>query len=215
MGQLAGEHHRRQLRRAAARAPGTTGAARARGTTFASVVDFCLQAGLTSTADWDAVAPYLTMGTGTYCTGLVNVNTASAAVLACLPSMTDDLAAQLVAARAALPTPSTNLQWVVSILGPAAPAAARWMTTRSYQVSADVAAVGRNGRGYRRTLFVIDSSAMPVTGATAPQIVYRRNLSHLGWALGSDARASLPTAANIAAGTATMTTNSPTGGALP
>jgi hypothetical protein len=47
---------------------------------------------------------------------------------------------------------------------------------------ADVAAVGRNGRGYRRTKFVIDASG------TTPRIIYRRNLAPLGWALGSDVR---------------------------
>ena len=42
--------------------------------------------------------------------------------------------------------------------------------------------MGRHGRGYRRTLFVIDN------GTGTPQIVYRRNLSSLGWALGAAAR---------------------------
>lgn len=182
---------------------------------FSSVMDFCSAAGMT-TDQWDKAAPYLTMNTGTYATGLVNVNTASATVLSCLPSMTEDLAAQIVAARATQTTPSTNLQWIVPILGNAHKEAARWMTTRSYQFSADIAAVGRNGRGYRRTLFVVDYSAMSITGATTPQIVYRRNLSHLGWALGSDARTSLPTAANIAAGTAKAgTTPTPKGSATP
>ena len=184
------------------------------GRRFSSVMDFCDKAGMT-TDQWDKAAPYLTMNTGVYATGLVNVNTASATVLSCLPSMTEDLAAQIVAARATQATPSTNLQWLVPILGQTARAAARWMTTRSYQVSVDIAAVGRNGRGYRRTLFVIDSSAMPITGATAPQIVYRRNLSNLGWALGSDARTTLPTAANVAAGTAKAVGTPPQGGAQP
>ncbi len=181
-----------------------------------SVMDFCRRAGLTPD-EWDKITPYLTMSSGTYCVGLVNVNTASATVLSCLPSMTVDLATQLVTARAQQSTPSTNLQWVAAILPPdAIQNAGRWMTTRSYQVSADIAAVGRNGRGYRRTLFVIDFSAMPITGATTPQIVYRRNLSNLGWALGNDARTSLPTAANIAAGTAQAgTTPTPKGGVTP
>jgi len=48
--------------------------------------------------------------------------------------------------------------------------------------------VGRYGRGYRRTLFVIDNS----TGT--PQIVYRRNLASMGWALGADARQMLASA---------------------
>ena len=43
---------------------------------------------------------------------------------------------------------------------------------------ADIAAVGQHGRGYRRALFVIDFS-----GETA-QVVYRKDLDALGWALG-------------------------------
>ena len=45
--------------------------------------------------------------------------------------------------------------------------------------------MGRFGRGYRRTLFVLDNSS------GTPQIVYRRNLAALGWALGKDARTAL------------------------
>ena len=56
---------------------------------------------------------------------------------------------------------------------------------RSFQISADIAATGRHGRGYRRTRFVLDAS----TGT--PQIIYRRNLGPLGWALGSAARQTL------------------------
>ncbi len=186
---------------------------------FNSVVDFCnkaeARAGLT-VEEWDKLVPYLTMRSGTYAVGLVNVNTASQTVLSCLPGMNEALAARLVAARAQQPTPSTNLRWTVAALGEQQAASlGRYLTTRSYQVSVDIAAVGRHGRGYRRTLFVIDSSAMPITGATAPQIVYRRNLSHLGWALGSDARASLPTLANIASGAAKATTTPSKGGTLP
>ena len=164
---------------------------------FDSVVDFCSKANLTPD-EWSTVAPYLTMSSGTYQVGLVNANTASAAVLACLPGMTTGLAQQMVAAR---PQPGTtaynNLQWTVAVLGAQAGTIGRYLTAQSYQFSVDVAAVGRHGRGYRRTLFVLDTSTDP-TGA--PQIVYRRNLTNLGWALGNDARASLPPAAAQTAG---------------
>ena len=157
-----------------------------------SVVDFCNKGQLTPD-EWNTVAPYLTMSNGTYQVGLVNANTARAEVLACLPGMTTGLAQQLVASR---PQPGTtaygNLQWVVPILGAQAGSIGRYLTTHSYQFSVDAAAVGRHGRGYRRTLFVLDYSTDP-TGP--PQIVYRRNLTNLGWALGSDARVSLPSAA--------------------
>jgi hypothetical protein len=54
-------------------------------------------------------------------------------------------------------------------------------------VSADIAAVGRHGRGYRRTKVVIDLS----DSTKGPQIIYRRDLSPLGWALGSEVRQQL------------------------
>ncbi len=163
---------------------------------FRSVVDFCQQAtqqASLTTDEWDKITPYLTMSDGTYQVGLVNANTASATVLSCLSGMTTALAQQMVAAR---PPPgdaaASNLAWIAPILGSQAGSVGRYLTTRSYQFSVDVAAVGRHGRGYRRTLFVLDTSTDP-TGP--PQIVYQRNLSNLGWALGSDARTALRDAA--------------------
>lgn len=167
---------------------------------FTSVVEFCRKANLTLD-EWNTVAPYLTTGNGTYTVGLVNANTASAAVLAALPGMTPALAQQLVSSRPQAGTTAYgNLQWVVPILGTQADAIGRYLTTRSYQFSVDVAAVGRHGRGYRRTLFVLDTSTDP---AGAPQIVYRRNLSNLGWALGGDARKALQDAEAALQGGAT------------
>jgi hypothetical protein len=90
--------------------------------------------------------------------------------------------------------PDTSLSWVVDVLGPTiAQSVGRYLTGCSYQATADVAAVGQGGRGYRRTRFVID------TRTTTPTVIYRRNLTSLGWALGSDVRqqfaggAALPT----------------------
>ena len=133
-------------------------------------------------AELDQITPYLTMSTGQFAKGLINVNTASQAVLQCVPGISQDQAGQLVSTRAAQTTPYTNLAWVVQILGNASSIqAGPYLTTQTYQVTADVAAVGPHGRGYRRTLFVIDGS----TGT--PQVVYRRNMAPLGWALGPDA----------------------------
>ena len=160
-----------------------------------SVLEFYRKGGLTA-PELDQLTPRLTMRGGAYAVGLINVNTASAAVLACVPSITPDLASQIVAGR---PTPAvgvtTNLAWVSPILGLASAHAGPYLTAQSYQVSADVAAVGRLGRGYRRTLFVLDSS----TGTT--QIVYRRNLAALGWALGKDVRTTLAQQAQTGAAT--------------
>jgi hypothetical protein len=152
----------------------------------------------------------------------VNVNTASEAVLECLPGITPELADAIISARQSNSTNTTDMSWVIPILTTGGATvitqAGPFLTGKSYQVTADVAAVGRNGRGYRRTRFIIDTSnngtsSSSSTGTTStstgassasgsggtinPQIVYRRDISHLGWALGPDARQSL---ANLRSG---------------
>lgn len=139
------------------------------------------------TADeFDKISGKLTTNNNAYTNGLINVNTAGTAVLACVPGLDADKAAQIVAARQARTQPSTGLAWVYPVLQAAGvQAAGRYLTGQSYQFSADIAAVGRHGRGYRRTRFVIDTS----TGT--PKIVYRRDLTGLGWALGGKVRQNL------------------------
>lgn len=152
-----------------------------------SVLQFYIRSGMTE-AEFDKVSGDITDKNGNFATGRVNVNTASQTVLACIPGIGTDKAAQLIAARTNQSTAPANLLWVIPVLGEAgAIAAGPYLTANSYQISADVAAVGRNGRGYRRTRFVIDTSA------GTPRIVYRRNLNALGWALGSEVRDSLAT----------------------
>lgn len=116
--------------------------------------------------------------------GLVNLNTASETVLRCLVG--EEKAASLISERLSRAEQTRDMTWAIEILGPDGIAAAgMFFTGSSYQVSADVAAVGRHGRGYRRSRVVIDTS----TGT--PQIIYRRNLAPLGWALGRDIRQNL------------------------
>jgi DNA uptake protein ComE-like DNA-binding protein len=141
-------------------------------------------------AEFDQIAVNLTMtpspgGPPTFYPSPVNVNTASEAVLACIPGILDKASA-LVAARLNRSQQDSGLAWVVDALGnPAlAQTAGPFITGQSWQISADIAAVGRYGRGYRRTKCVIDNST------ATPRIIYRRNLAPLGWALGSDIRQS-------------------------
>jgi type II secretory pathway component PulK len=124
--------------------------------------------------------------------GLININTASAAVLQCLPGMDTNSAVQLATYRQSIQTDPNNqntITWVTQALpqqtltqiGPR-------ITGRAYQFTADVAAVGHNGRGYRRVRFVFDISS------GTPMVVYRQDLSDLGWALGKQVRDNLLTA---------------------
>jgi DNA uptake protein ComE-like DNA-binding protein len=121
--------------------------------------------------------------------GRINVNSAMPAVLACLPgiSASPDLAQTLVSYRLANPDKLTSIAWLADALSGNKDAltalqAVDCVTIRSYQFSADVAALGPHGRGYRRVRFVFD------TLDGSPKIIYRRDLSHLGWALGKDIR---------------------------
>jgi DNA uptake protein ComE-like DNA-binding protein len=150
-----------------------------------SVLEFYNKSGM-SAAEFALVSGSLSMSNAAYSTGLINVNTASETVLECVPGITASMAQQIISTREGQQEPVTNLSWVAPILGRAVSSqAGPYLTAETYQVSADVAAVGAHGRGYRRTLFIIDNS----TGT--PQVVYRRNLAGLGWALGGEERQAL------------------------
>jgi DNA uptake protein ComE-like DNA-binding protein len=118
--------------------------------------------------------------------GLVNVNTASEAVLACLPGIGADRAAALVSYRRSNPTTLTSMAWLTQVLTTAQiRQAGRYITDQSYQFSADIAAVGAGGRGYCREKVVFDTST------STPRIVYRQDLTAFGWALGTVIRRTL------------------------
>ena len=143
------------------------------------------------TADeFGKIANALTVTNGSYIQGRVNINTASAAVIASLPGLDayPDLGKTLINYRQANPDKLTSIAWIVDAIGSnnssVLDTLARYdcVTTQSYQFTADVAALGPNGRGYKRVRFVFDTS----DGTS--RIVYRQDLTHLGWALGKDVR---------------------------
>ena len=128
-----------------------------------------------------------TVSTSQYTRGRVNINTASATVLACLPGMDAGTAQQMLNYRQQNPNNLASIAWIVDALGTSSAAiqalqTADYITTQSYQFTADIAAVGPFGRGYRRVKFVFDISQGTL------QVVYRQDLSRLGWALGNDVR---------------------------
>ena len=160
------------------------------GRTFTSTLEFSLRGRMTA-SEFAQVADSLSVTNGEYLEGLINVNTASAAVLACVPGIGADKAEQVVGYRRTHQSELTSLAWVAQVLDQtSAIRAAPYLTTRSFQFTADVAAVGHYGRGYRRTLFVFDASE------GSPRIVYRRDLGRLGWALGAAVRQRLLLAQN-------------------
>jgi type II secretory pathway component PulK len=154
---------------------------------FASPLRFYVVSQMTST-EFALIGTNLTVSSGTYVDGRVNVNTASAAVLACLLGGDTGAGQQLVNYRQSNPNSLTSIAWIVDALGQSYPdalaalAAGDYITTQSYQYTADVAALGPYGRGYRRVKFIFDTSG------GSPKVVYRQDLTHLGWALGKEVR---------------------------
>ena len=151
-----------------------------------SLLQFYRRSGMTEN-EFAQIYPAVTVSTAPYTRGRVNINTASATVLSCLPGMDTGTAQQVINYRQQNPNNLTSIAWIVDALGASSSAiqalqAVDCLTTQSYQFTADIAAVGPYGRGYRRVKFVFDLSE----GTT--NIVYRQDLSRLGWALGEDVR---------------------------
>jgi type II secretory pathway component PulK len=147
-----------------------------------------------SEADFTKIYDNVTTSTNTYFRGRLNVNTAGADVLTALfmglnvDEQTASGAAQsLISYRQQNPGSLNSIGWLIDALGnnnPVITALARgnYVTTKSFQFTADIAAVGPFGRGYRRVKFIFDTSD------GSPIILYRQDLSRLGWALGEKAR---------------------------
>ncbi len=155
---------------------------------FTSLLQFYLRSGLTPD-EFAQVEGDLTVSTNTVLVGLVNVNTAPEAVLACLPGIGPENAAALVAYRESQSGRLTSLAWVAEVLDEAdAIQAGPYLTARSYQYTADLVALGRQGRGYQRVRAVLD------TRDGTPRVIARQDLTHLGWALGPEVREMLFTA---------------------
>ena len=109
----------------------------------------------------------------------VNVNTASAIVLACLPGMDEAIAQQIVSYRLANPDPTEGLEWVSEAVDSGeVQQALPYLTDKTQQFTIDLAAIGSNGNGYRRVRYVVDAS-----GET-PVVLHRRDMQRFGWALG-------------------------------
>jgi type II secretory pathway component PulK len=156
----------------------------------------CKSAGMSSD-DFNKISGDVTTSTNTYFRGRVNVNTACADVLTALfmgrnvDEQTANAAAQmLITYRQQNPNNLNSVAWIIDALGNNSPVITAlkngdYVTTHSFQFTADIAAVGPFGRGYRRVKFIFDISD------GTPKILYRQDLSRLGWALGEKARQTL------------------------
>ncbi len=113
--------------------------------------------------------------------GLVNVNTASAPVLLCLPGLEQSDVDALIAKRQEEGVDTDNILWVTEVLTrPKALAIGPFITTKSFQYSADITAVTSGGNTFRRYNVVID------TAGSQKQVVFKQSLTTLGWPLDSE-----------------------------
>ena len=176
---------------------------------YNNILDFafrCQSFGM-SEADFAKIYNNVTTSTNTYFRGRVNVNTADADVLTALfmglnpntiNEQTASAAAQtLITYRQQNPGNINTVWWLMDALGnnnnpiinalqtSTANGGGGYVTTKSFQFTADIAAVGPYGRGYRRVKFIFDTSE------GTPIILYRQDLSRLGWALGDKTRQTL------------------------
>ncbi len=150
-------------------------------TTNNSVLQFYTRSGLRA-EDFALIEADLTVSTNSVIEGLVNVNTATATVLACLPGLDAEKAGALVAARTGQ-TEQHSIAWVKDALdAQVADQLGPFITGRSYVYSADIAALGHHGRGYQRVKLIFD------TTEGGAKIRQRQDLTHLGWALGQNVR---------------------------
>jgi type II secretory pathway component PulK len=152
------------------------------GRQFGSLLEFYLATRMTET-EFLQIEADITTAAGSFIEGRVNVNTASAAVLTCIPGIGEDKATELVNYRLSNADSINSVAWVKNVLSEEQMReAGPFLTGQTYVFSADIAALGPFGRGYRRTKFVYD-----LTEGT-PKIIYRQGLSNLGWALGTETR---------------------------
>ena len=111
-------------------------------------------------------------------TGLINVGTAPKEVLLCLPGLEDSDVSALISKRAASGTDLTTTLWVFETLSRDKAVGIRsYITAKTYQFSADIVSIAASGRAFRRCRVVIDSRTSP------PKVVYRQDLTYLGWPL--------------------------------
>jgi DNA uptake protein ComE-like DNA-binding protein len=150
---------------------------------FSNIGAFFIDSGMTA-AEFGKVADQLTTSTSRQIQGLINVNTASAAVLACLPGLQQSDAQSLVNARSTADL--SSIAWVFPILSNSkAQLVAGAITSRSFIYSADIVAVSGDGRSYKRVRIVVDDRQAPA------KIIYRRDLSSYGWPLPPEIRTAM------------------------
>jgi len=143
---------------------------------YDNILDFYFSTGLKS-EEFSQIVDRLTTSDEESFPGLVNVNTAPKAVLLCLPELEESDVEALLSRRSS-EQGLDSIAWVAEVLDQEkAVAVGSYITTRSFQYSADILGIAANGRAYKRYKAVFDMSAQ------TPRIVYWKSMTHFGWPL--------------------------------
>ncbi|MBN2327087.1 MAG: general secretion pathway protein GspK [Candidatus Omnitrophica bacterium] len=152
---------------------------------FSSLLEFYIRSGMTA-KEFAEIDDEISTSDDEYLEGLININTAPEEVLACIPGIGSENAAAVVQYRSSHSNSLDSIAWLAEVLEEEqAIQAGPFITVKSYQYTADIMAVGHQGKGFRRMQFVIDVSE------DDPVVRYRRDLSRFGWALGREVRMDL------------------------
>ncbi len=132
------------------------------------------------------VVDRLTARPGKLVFGMVNINTASAAVLSALPGFDEDLAGQLISAREQLDSSlKETIAWPYTqnvVSADTFKAIAPFLTARSWQFHVRCVAYGWPCGQYRVVEAVIDMAG------SSPRMLYQRDLTRLGLPFAIDAQ---------------------------
>ena len=146
-----------------------------------NIIDFYFNTGM-EYEDFIKIEDKFTTSNNDERQGLVNINSAPAEVLLCLPGLEQSDVDQIVTKRASLEDDSGSLLWITNIISKEkAIAIGSFITNTSYQYGADIVAVSGDGRVFRRYYIIID------TAQGNAKVKYRQSLTHLGWPLEQEA----------------------------
>jgi len=162
------------------------------GQPFENILDFYFRTGMTID-EFEPIASRLTTRNEPVVRGLINVCTAPKEVLLCLPGLEESDVSSLVSGRAGDNVDRSTIAWVAGVLSQEkAVGIGSLITAKSYQYSADIVSVCGSGRAFRRCRIVVDGRESP------PSVVYRQDLTSLGWPLSAELRDELRSGATIA-----------------
>ena len=152
---------------------------------FTSLIEFYYFLGIEE-EDFAKIIDRLTVTDDEKTVGKININTAPEEVLRCLPGLEQTDVDKLIKERSKSDADTDNILWITEVLDQAkAVAIGSYITSNSFQYSADIVAASSDGRAYCRYYVVIDMAE------GTPKIVYKQSLYQSGWPLDPDILESL------------------------